>query len=123
MLVAMLIDAYVDRLFAAQAEPDDILAYRAELAAAVPALGLLMALCAGREGVALVTEDVAVPLADYGRLGLEDFMVSLYNEQKVQRLRLALADGGRRDMLETLQAALEGLPDATGGGRSTLLPL
>ena len=118
MLVAMLIDAHVDRLFAAQAEPGDILVYRTEMAAAKPALGLVMALCASRDGIRLVTEAVEVPLADYGRLGVEDFMVSLYNGHSVQRLRLVLPDGGRRDMLETLQVALDALPAAPGGPAS-----
>ena len=39
-----------------------------------PALGLVMALCAGRDGMGVVTEAVAVPIADYGALGVEDFM-------------------------------------------------
>lgn len=110
MLVAMLIDAYVDRLFTGQAVEGDILAYRAELAAAVRALGLVMALCADRDGISLVTEAVEVPLDDYGRLGVEDFMVSVYNDHTVQRLRVVLPDGGRWDMLETLREAFEALP-------------
>lgn len=108
MLVAALIDAFVDRMFAAEGA-EDILAYRAELAAAQPALGLVMALCAGRDGMAVVTEAVAVPIADYGALGVEDFMVSLYNDHSVQRLRLVLPDGGRRDMLVVLGEAIAGL--------------
>ncbi|WP_186767180.1 hypothetical protein [Devosia ginsengisoli] len=108
MLVAALIDAFADRMFAVEGA-EDILAYRAELAAAHPALGLVMALCAGRDGMAVVTEAVAVPIADYGALGVEDFMVSLYNDHSVQRLRLALPDGERRDMLVVLGEAIAGL--------------
>ncbi len=111
MLVAALIDAFVDRMFAAGAA-DDILAYRAELATAQPALGLIMALCAARDGIGLVTEAVTVPIADYGALGVEDFMVSLYNDHSVQRLRLVLPDGGRRDMLAVLEEAIAGLGPA-----------
>lgn len=108
MLVAALVDAFVDRRFAAEAA-GDILAYRAELAAKRPELGLVMALCAGREGMAVVTEAVAVPIADYGTLGVEDFMVSLYNDHSVQRLQLVLPDGERRDMLAVLGEAIAGL--------------
>ena len=106
MLVAALIDAYVDRLFAAQAEPDDILEFRAAMAAGSEAVGLVMTLCSPGGSVRLVTEAVAVPIADYGALGVEDFMVSLYNDHSVQRLRLVLPDGSRRDMHEALRAAL-----------------
>lgn len=108
MLVAMLIDAQVDRLFAAHSEPDDILAFRAEAAAGSAALGLVMAL-ASQRGVRLVTEAVAVPLADYAALPIEDFMVSLYNDHSVQRLRLVTEDGCHHDMLDTLRAAISAL--------------
>jgi len=109
MLAAALIDAYVDRLFAADDTVDDILAYRESVAAAQPALGLVMALCAGRAGVGVAIEAVGVPLADYGALPVEDFMVSLYNDHSVQRLRLTLPDGGRLDMQDVLREALAGL--------------
>ena len=36
-----------------------------------------------------------MPLAEYGQLRVEDFMVSLYNGHTVQRVRLVLADGTR----------------------------
>lgn len=106
VLVAALVDAYVDRLFTADVEAEDILAYRKDMAAAWPALGLIMALCAGRGGIDVATEAVVVPVADYGALPLEDFMVSLYNDHSVQRLRLVLPDGERRDLLETLGEAI-----------------
>jgi hypothetical protein len=107
MLVAMLIDAYADRLFAAQSGEDDILAFRARLAANAPALGLVFELCALRaEGARLVIEAVDVPLADYGGLEIEDFMVSLYNDHAVQRVRIALLDGSRRDVHEVLAEAI-----------------
>lgn len=110
MLVAALIDAYVDRQFAALPEPDDILEFRAGLAVRSPALALVFALCAGREGGPRpVLEAVAVPIADYGTLSVEDFMVSLYNNHSVQRLRLVLPDGTRLDMLATLGEAIAAL--------------
>jgi hypothetical protein len=110
MLVARLIDAYVDRMFAAQAEPGDILEFRAGLAARNSALRMVFDLCAQRiNGPRLVIEAVQVPIRDYGTLSVEDFMVSLYNDHSVQRLRLVLPDGTRTDMLETLGEAMAGL--------------
>lgn len=109
MLVAMLIDAYVDRLFAADHPANgDVLAFRAEMGAQSPALGRIMALCSGR-GIRLVTEPVQVPLAEYDRLSVEDFMVSLYNDHSVQRLMLVKDDGRRHDMLDTLRDAVSAL--------------
>jgi hypothetical protein len=57
----------------------------------------------------LATEAVIVPVAEYGTLPVEDFMVSLYNDHTVQRLMLVLADGARVDMLETLREAIAAL--------------
>jgi hypothetical protein len=108
MLAAHLVDAFADRLFAARAEPAaDILAWRAGLAAAHPALALVFDVVAGR--VELVTEAVEVPIADYGRLSVEDFMVSLYNDHTVQRVRIVTADGGRADVHAVLADAVGAL--------------
>lgn len=112
MLVATLVDTYVDRLFAADPDTDDILVHRAETAARSPALGQIMALCAGHTGLAVVTEAVNVPLSDYGTLDVEDFMVSLYNDHSVQRLLLALPDSARLDMLDVLEEAIAALDRA-----------
>jgi hypothetical protein len=107
MLAAYLIDAYADRLFAARNEPaGDVLAFRAELAAANPALALVLELVAGR--AELVTEAVEVPLAEYGKLSVEDFMVSLYNQHSVQRVRIVTADA-RHDVHEVLEEAVRAL--------------
>lgn len=94
LLVAALADAYADRLFAAASDADDVLIFRAELAATVPALGLVFDLCAQRAHVAIAA--VEVPLADYGALPVEDFMVSLYNDHSVQRVMLVGPDGQSR---------------------------
>lgn len=108
MLAAHLADAYADRLFAARAEPAaDVLEFRAGLAKAHPALAAVFNLVAGR--VELVTEAVEVPLADYSKLGVEDFMVSLYNNHTVQRLRIVSGDGTREDVHAVLSAALAAL--------------
>lgn len=104
LLVALLIDAYADRLFAAQAEFDDILAFRAGLAAGSPALRLVFDLAAGR--ARLVTEAVEVPVADYGTLSVQDFMVSLYNDHSVQRVLLVGANGSRHDVHAVLAEAV-----------------
>jgi hypothetical protein len=105
-LVAALVDAYVDRLFAAS-DYDDILEFRAGMAAGSRGLGPIMALCSER--ATIMTEAVAVPMAEYGALGVEDFMVSLYNNHSVQKLRLALPNGERFDMLDVLAEAIGAL--------------
>ena len=104
LLVAMLIDAYADRLFAAQTEADDILEFRAGLAAASPALGLVFDVAAGR--ARLVTGAVKVPVADYGTVSVQDFMVSLYNGHTVQRVLVVGADGARHDVHTVLAEAV-----------------
>jgi len=93
MLCVMLADAYADRLFGAQEATDDILAFRAGLAARSEALALVFGLARGE--VKLVTEAVEVPIAEYGTLRVEDFMVSLYNHHTVQRVRIVLTDESR----------------------------
>jgi hypothetical protein len=114
MLAAYLVDAFVDRLFAVRAEPaGDILVFRAGIASAHPPLGLVLGLVAGR--AELLIQAVEVPLADYGKLSVEDFMVSLYNQHSVQRLRIATPDGGREDVHAVLAAAVAAL--AEEGGR------
>jgi hypothetical protein len=104
-LAALLVDAAADALFAARhgGRGEDILAFRAGLAAQCAALGLVFGV-AGRT-LQLVTEAVEVPVRAYPKLGVEDFMVSLYNGQTVPRVRVALTDGGRADVHEALAAA------------------
>lgn len=105
MLAALLVDAYADRLFAAQTGADDILEFRAGLAAASPALGLVFDVAAGR--ARLVTEAVKVPLAEYGTLSVQDFMVSLYNGHTVQRVLVVGTDGARHDVHAVLAEAVK----------------
>lgn len=93
MLVCALCDAYADRLFGEQDATDDILAFRAGLAGRSEALARVFAVVRGE--ARLVTEAVQVPLEDYGQLRVEDFMVSLYNDHSVQRVRMVLADDTR----------------------------
>jgi hypothetical protein len=104
MLVVMLADAYADRLFGAQDRADDILRFRAGLAAQSEALGLCFALVRGE--ARLVTEAVEVPLAAYGQLSVEDFMVSLYNQHTVQRVRIVLGDGAGLPAHEVVREAV-----------------
>jgi hypothetical protein len=107
MLVALLVDAALDEAFARRTGGDDILAFREELASRSAALRLVLDLVAMRtDGPSLVLEAVEVPIRDYGRLKVEDFMVSLYNDHTVQRVMIALPDGGRRDGLELLAEAV-----------------
>ena len=104
MLAVLLMDAYADRLFAAQTEADDILAFRAGQAAAAPALGLVFDQAAGR--ARLVTEAVQMPLEEYDRLSVQDFMVSLYNGHTVQRVLVVGADGVKHDVHAVLAEAV-----------------
>ena len=111
MLAALLIDAAVDAAFAASGE-DDVLEFRERLAVRSDALALVLGLCALKaDGPRLVTEAVAVPIADYPGLRTEDFMVSLYNGNTVQRVRIAVGED-RHDAHEVLAAALGALQDA-----------
>lgn len=106
-LAALLVDAAADVLFTARCggQGEDILAFRADLAAQCAALALVFGV-AGRE-CELVTEALEVPVRDYPNLGVEDFMVSLYNGRAVQRVRVVLADGERTDAHEVLAEAVE----------------
>ncbi len=114
LLCAMLADALADRLFAADPAAGDILEFRYGLASSHPALGHLFDLAAGRAH--LVVEAVAIPLERYGELGVADFMVSLYNDHTVQRVRIALPDGGRLDVHPVLAEAIAALHDTAGRG-------
>ena len=116
MLVAALVDAYADRLFAVTPEADDVLVFRAELAAAAPALGLVFELCAQRVGgPRLAIEAVRVPTSELGALPVEDFMVSLYNDHMVQRVFVVWPDGRRHLAHDVLGEAIMALnPDRRG---------
>lgn len=50
-----------------------------------------------------------MPIGNYDRLSVENFIVSLYNDHSVQRLQLVSADGRRHDMLDTLTDAISAL--------------
>jgi hypothetical protein len=118
MLAAVLLDNLCDEAFdllrAGQPDRDpgaeDVLAFRDRLAAASPPLGLVLDLCAGRQdGPRLEIATVPVPIEDYPRLSVEDFMVSLYNGNSVQRLVIAGGRGGARPALEVFGDALRDL--------------
>jgi hypothetical protein len=110
MLVALLIDAFIERLFEADPERDDILRFRETLASTSPALRQILALCALHpDGPRLLTGAVEVPLAEYGKLPVEDFMVSLYNAHTVQRVLLLSPDGEARDVHPILAEAIQTL--------------
>lgn len=104
MLCALLVDAYADRLFAADPEADDILVFRATLAAGSHELRHVFDLAAGR--LQLVTEAVPVPIGEYHTLAIEDFMVSLYNDHSVQRVLITLPGGARLPVHAVLAEAI-----------------
>ena len=102
MLVVVLLDQFADRVFAAHRAQgpekvlfaEDVLAYRAALADRSPALAAIFSLCALKpEGPVLQVVAIEVPIADYPQLPVEDYMVSLYNKNTVQRVVIALPDG------------------------------
>jgi hypothetical protein len=115
LLVAVLLDNFCDQAFEALrfAAPtrvflaEDVLAFRERLRAEEPALGLIFDLCAGSPGgPRLETRAVRVPIEDYEKLSIEDFMVSLYNANTVQRVMIVSTDGSARLAHEVLGPAL-----------------
>lgn len=99
LLVAVLLDDFADRCFDAwRHEPErvhgaaDPIAYRAELARRSPAMAAVFAL--GNQTATLRLDSVEIPIADYPALGVEDFMVSLYNGNTVQRVMLVAPGAG-----------------------------
>jgi hypothetical protein len=102
MLVMVLLDQFADRMFAAyraQAPEkvlfaEDVLGYRDTLKDRSPALAAIFSLCALRpDGPVLKVVAVEVPIADYPQLPVEDYMVSLYNQNTVPRVVIAWPDG------------------------------
>jgi hypothetical protein len=97
LLVATLLDNFADRAFAARrGDPEavfgaeDLPAYREALRRRAPSLGLVFDLGAQRpDGPRLEVVDVEVPIAEYHLLSVEDYMVSLYNRNTVQRVVIA----------------------------------
>lgn len=115
LLVAVLVDNVCDHAFEALrwAAParvfhaEDVLAFRARLRSEEPALGLIFDLCAAApDGPRLETRAVAVPIEAYGRLSIEDFMVSLYNANTVQRVMIVAPGGVARLAHEVLGEAM-----------------
>jgi hypothetical protein len=115
MLVVVLLDQFADRVFAAHRAQgpekvlfaEDVLAYRAALADRSPALAAIFNLCALKpEGPVLQVVAIEVQIADYPQLPVEDYMVSLYNKNTVQRVVIALPDGRQTLAHGVLAAAL-----------------
>ena len=115
LLVAVLLDNFCDQMFEGRRGEDaaplfqaeDVLAFRARLRAEEPAIGLIFDLCAlAPGGPRLETRAVAVPIEDYGTLSIEDFMVSLYNGNTVQRVVIAPSDGIARLAHDVLGEAI-----------------
>lgn len=107
MLAALQLDAAADALARARNE-NDILAWRSALGHRLPTLAPVLDLAA-MDGTTLLLEPIEVALGDYPSLGVEDFMVSLYNGRTVPRVLIAWPDGRRQDVHEALAAALAAL--------------
>lgn len=110
-LAIALFDAYVDRLYAADpGRAEDILAFRAEWAAASPPLALLLAIAEARPGAPdLRLETSPLAPSDYPHLSEAEFMVSLYNEATVPRLLITAPGGTSHDVHDVLHDALEAI--------------
>jgi hypothetical protein len=102
LLVAVLLDHLPDRIFAAfrntapekLGHAEDVVAFRTKLRTQSRALGTIFDLCTPHpDGPALRTIAIEVPIADYPGLRVEDYMVSLYNQNTVQRVVIAWPDG------------------------------
>jgi hypothetical protein len=101
LLVAVLLDHFADRVFTQFRDmpervfgAQDVLAWRAMLAARSEPLALVADLASGqRDGATLRVDAIAVPIADYPALAIEDYMVSLYNQNSVQRVIVVRRDG------------------------------
>ncbi|WP_413992006.1 hypothetical protein ACMDCR_07920 [Labrys okinawensis] len=124
LLVAVLLDNYCDQAFdllrrsppARIFDVEDVLAFRERLRAEEPALGLIFDLCASAPGgPSLQTCAVTVPIEEYGKLSIEDYMVSLYNDNTVQRVMIVAADGSMDLAHEVLGKAMAYLSKAMAG--------
>ena len=115
LLVAVLLDHFADRVFTQFRDmpervfgAEDVLAWRAMLAARSEPLALVADLASGqRDGAILRVDAITVPIADYPALAVEDYMVSLYNQNSVQRVVIVRGDGSTALAHEILASALE----------------
>jgi hypothetical protein len=100
-LVMVLLDKLADRAYFAWRETaperlggaEDIVAWRDLLRTRCPAMAAIFDCCALPAAGGLVTRAVEVPIAEYPLLSTADFMVSLYNQNTVQRVLLVLPGG------------------------------
>ena len=106
MLVAALVDAYVDRLFAARPRRTTFWSSAPDMApvtGAGPGHGAVLPAAA-----TLVTEAVAVPIADYGALSSRTSWSASTTTTACSGCGWCAPDGERIDMLETLREAIGG---------------
>ncbi|WP_173088848.1 hypothetical protein [Devosia sp. 1635] len=116
-LVAVLLDHVPDRIWDACIEAGaplphgapDFPSYRAWLRSSAPALADIFALVALQpDGPRLELLPVAVPAEAVEALPVEDFMISLYNDNHIQQLMLTTA-AGAIPAHDRLAAAMESL--------------
>ncbi len=113
ILVAVLLDAFADRAFDAWRDrrervfgAEDVLAYRAAVAAACPEMAAVFGDVARADTISrIAVRTVKVPLPEYGELSVQDYMVSLYNQNTVQRVML-VGDGPDRPAHPVLRDAI-----------------
>jgi uncharacterized protein YjbJ (UPF0337 family) len=113
MLLVLLIDAAIDSARPANA---DLLAHRRAVAAAHPALALVIALTAMREdGPRLAVHAVDAPPRSEA-----EYMISVYNDATIPRLMIVV-DGVAREAVPLLRQAVAAL-DGTSGPAAALSP-
>lgn len=123
LLVAVLLDHFADRVFAQfrtsmpdfLPSADDLPAWRGKLVAQSEALAAIFALGSGQAQLRI--DSVEVPIADYQALAVEDFMVSLYNGNTVQRVMLVGPEVAPALAHDVLAAALAYWQAAAAGWR------
>jgi hypothetical protein len=102
----MLVDAMADRLFEARGGAEDVLAFRKRLAEGNDALRLVFAVASQK--LRLAIEPVEVGAETHPSLPVEEFMVSLYDGRRVQRVVVIDGDA-RHDAHEVIAEAVRGL--------------
>jgi hypothetical protein len=108
-LAIALLDAYVDRLYAADtSRAEDILTFRTGLSHTSPSLALLLAVAEQKPGAPqLHLETAPLSPSDYSHLSEAEFMVSLYNDATMPKLLIIAPDNASFDAHSVLQDAFE----------------
>ena len=123
MRAVVLIDGLLEKILESGAVGDDLLEARRAITAKWPSLAVIMDLAAvERDGPSLVVMEQEVRLEQYQQLAVEDFMVSLYNNHRVQRLVVTRGGVAPISLEQLLDKALEELSTLDAGAWRKLKP-